>query len=219
MSKTHSSVNSLFTPGNPASFRVTASSHNSQHLSPNMQSFQAAPKYRDAVVAAALGKSFPPVIPDLVTPAVTCLRYHHLGLVCRDLPSSQRFYAPLGFEALPGPGLVRLRGCGGLELHLIQADDCAVIGNLLMDDEKHKPPGHTHTRAGRCRAFLPSNTSSRVSKSLSLAPAGAIPPHRVSPAYPPHLPRVSISISQHSRGLREGSRQDDARVRAQRWRR
>ena len=185
MSKTHSSVNSLFTPGNPASFRVTASSHNSQHLSPNMQSFQAAPKYRDAVVAAALGKSFPPVIPDLVTPAVTCLRYHHLGLVCRDLPSSQRFYAPLGFEALPGPGLVRLRGCGGLELHLIQADDCAVIGNLLMDDEKHKPPGHTHASWK-----VPSVPS--VKHFLARLEVPLSGTRRCDPP-PPRLPRISTT--------------------------
>jgi len=118
-----------------------------------MASPQPVDAYRESVVkmATASNADFPPVLSDPVTPAVTCLRYHHLGLVCRDVPASVQFYAKLGFEGpaalaahAKGAGIVRLVGSGGLELHLVQADDCSGTDNLLMDDAQNKAPGHTH---------------------------------------------------------------------------
>ena len=111
--------------------------------------------YRESVVKMATQPTtdWPPVVPGLDKPAVSCLRYHHLGLACRDIGASTRFYAQLGFEAeqlssasapAKGAGIVRLRGAGGLELHLIQADDCSGTDNLLMDNPQLKAPGHTH---------------------------------------------------------------------------
>jgi catechol 2,3-dioxygenase-like lactoylglutathione lyase family enzyme len=109
--------------------------------------------YRENVVKLATTTDWPPVVHGLATPAVTCLRYHHLGLACRDVAASQRFYAALGFNALQpssssapakGDGIVVLRGAGGLELHLVQADDCSGSDNVLMDNPTQKAPGHTH---------------------------------------------------------------------------
>ena len=110
--------------------------------------------YREKVVAmmSKASTDWPPVVPGLAAPAVSCLRYHHLGLACRDVAASTRWYAQLGFLAqqpvssgpAKGDGIVVLRGAGGLELHLVQADDCSGSDNLLMDNPTLKAPGHTH---------------------------------------------------------------------------
>jgi catechol 2,3-dioxygenase-like lactoylglutathione lyase family enzyme len=110
--------------------------------------------YKDKVAAIVSNKTnYPLVIAELGAPAAQCVRYHHLGLACRDVAASVVFYGKLGFSRLPGgdvaasrgANIVRLRGAGaGLELHLVQADDLSTEGNLLMDYEQLKPPGHTH---------------------------------------------------------------------------
>lgn len=113
----------------------------------------------------SLQKTFPSVLPaNAPPPAVSCLRYHHLGLAVRSVDASAAYYAKLGFARLPGGGageageaapargggIVRLRNASGLELHLVQADadgadSPAEPTNVLMDcAPEAKAPGHTH---------------------------------------------------------------------------
>ena len=111
--------------------------------------------YKQSVIKmmSAATASLPDVVPGLEQPAVSCLRYHHLGLAAADVAASEAFYARLGFARLPGgdpaaakgPGILRLGHSCGLELHLIQAD-CAADPptNVLMDTDGVKYPGHTH---------------------------------------------------------------------------
>lgn len=97
---------------------------------------------------------FPAVI-EGIEPSATALRFHHLGVVCRDPAASAAFYARFGFHivdggdvsAARGAGIVRLGHSNGLELHLIQADappDSPEPRNILMDTPDLKYPGHTH---------------------------------------------------------------------------
>lgn len=119
--------------------------------------YHADPNYRAGVVAvmSAQSSSMPPVVADLAPPPVTPLRYHHLGLVCRDVSASAAFYSQLGFAAgdsesgaAKGEGVFTLTHVKGLQLHLIQADDVSRdangCDNVLMDFPTLKHPGHTH---------------------------------------------------------------------------
>lgn len=84
------------------------------------------PGYRAMVMSAQKGATTP-ILSDALQPAVQCLRYHHLGLVCRDPAASAAWYAKLGFvpvkgsESATSSSSLRLRGASGLELYLIQA--------------------------------------------------------------------------------------------------
>ena len=113
-------------------------------MKPAASSAEGDAAYRASVVALQARTGHPAVLPG-VAPAATVLRYHHLGLACRDVAASAAFYARLGFAPLGGgDAILRLRHVNGLELHLLQADDVSGTGNALMDVPDVKPPGHTH---------------------------------------------------------------------------
>ena len=108
--------------------------------------YQQDPKYKDQVAQLFSQTTFPSIV-EGVAP-ITPRRYHHIGLICRNIPQCCEFYAKLGWSViLDQPGsVVRLRHPNTLELHLIQADDTArgEADNILMDTPQLKHPGHTH---------------------------------------------------------------------------
>jgi catechol 2,3-dioxygenase-like lactoylglutathione lyase family enzyme len=108
--------------------------------------------YKDRVVGLFAKTEFPVVVQE--APVVNSLRFHHIGVVCRDPAASVVFYTRLGFKLIDGdtlasrgPGIVRLGHQNGLELHLIVADAPPSTDepfNILMDTPATKYPGHTH---------------------------------------------------------------------------
>jgi catechol 2,3-dioxygenase-like lactoylglutathione lyase family enzyme len=113
------------------------------------------PGYKEHVTSVfAHGRDFPAVVEGAV-PIANALRFHHLGLICRNPIASISFYERLGFHLLIGGNvaasrgteIVRLKHSNGLEIHLVQADapiDSAEPHNILMDTPTTKYPGHTH---------------------------------------------------------------------------
>ena len=121
--------------------------------------------YKAQVAALTSATVFPPVLQDGGAAPVTPLRYHHLGLVCRSPAESAAFYGRLGFapSSAGGGGVTRLANVGGLQLHLLQADEVAREAegkdNVLMDFPAVKYPGHTHASwsvpsVPACKGFL-----------------------------------------------------------------
>ena len=122
--------------------------------------------YRERVIDAITRKELPKVFEGLAP--VSPLRFHHLGVICRDVAASIAFYNRLGFErasgdaaaARGGAGIIRLAHTNGLELHLVQSDapaEAAEPTNILMDTPALKYPGHTH-----CAWTVPSISGVKV---------------------------------------------------------